>query len=677
MVLVDGGLMANIAVENAMEFKPDIIIAVNTTSPILNANELDTPWNLADQEVSVMMERFNQSSISKADIVIEPDLRERKNNDFTGVDKLIEKGRQAAFEAMQPIKDLIKRKTDTLVNKCLARYTGTDGKKTVLNYNGTPHADSLLAWSGTGGTQLKKPVESFTDFALGNEFEKINLNIRETDSTRFVNMTADEFPVLNQVIINDNKDSVARSASDRLNSNFGGQRLKPGTYKDIIDMLLRCYNSAGFSHNEISGARFDKPTGRLSLHINTYKIGRINLKGNESTSDFLILRELKFSQGQPVNTKKILDGWSNLLSTDLFNDVDIQLNTIPEDTAVDIDIRLKEKGTQRISLGARVDDERHAQLGIDLIQENLFNFGTRVNARYTTGIRNESYMINIGNQRIMQTLVSFSLNGYYSWRNVYKYKQSANQPRDGYENVRDGETREQRYGFKALLGTQIEKKGLVSAELRYEKQRYYNLEPDVIKPPFYTINTLKIETLFDTEDRNDFPESGRVLDLALETSLFNVKDRVSFSKATVYYRSNLSIGRSTIRPSVFFGFADATLPIPEFFSLGGQDVFFGMRQDEMRGRQMALTSLEYRLRSPFSIFFDTYFSLRYDLGSVWEMPDQIVIRNLKHGVGASVSLDTPVGPATFSLGRAFYLLKNPAGAAWGPVMAYFSIGMNF
>ena len=101
------------------------------------------------------------------------------------------------------------------------------------------------------------------------------------------------------------------------------------------------------------------------------------------------------------------------------------------------------------------------------------------------------------------------------------------------------------------------------------------------------------------------------------------------------------------------GFADKTLPLSQQYSIGGLNSFFGMRDDEYRGRQILFTSLEYRYKIPYIKFFDTYFLLRYDLGSTWKVQDQIRFKDLKHGLGATLSFNTPVGPADFSVGKKF------------------------
>ena len=133
------------------------------------------------------------------------------------------------------------------------------------------------------------------------------------------------------------------------------------------------------------------------------------------------------------------------------------------------------------------------------------------------------------------------------------------------------------------------------------------------------------------------------------------------------------------------GFADKTLPISEQYSLGGQDMFFGLRKDGLRGRQIFLTSLEYRYKLPFEIFFDTYFSVRYDLGSIWGEQEEIRFRDLKHGIGTSLheepqvpNYGPPIGPARFSVGKSFLFEKSAGNPiVWGDTVFYFSIGYYY
>ena len=89
--------------------------------------------------------------------------------------------------------------------------------------------------------------------------------------------------------------------------------------------------------------------------------------------------------------------------------------------------------------------------------------------------------------------------------------------------------------------------------------------------------------------------------------------------------------------------------------------------------------MEYRYKLPIQIYVDTYLKLRYDLGSSWNKQEQIKFENLKHGVGFSIALDTPVGPAEFSVGRSLYLKDTSPERiiSRGPFMFYFIIGYYY
>ena len=104
-----------------------------------------------------------------------------------------------------------------------------------------------------------------------------------------------------------------------------------------------------------------------------------------------------------------------------------------------------------------------------------------------------------------------------------------------------------------------------------------------------------------------------------------------------------------------------------------------MRDDECRGRQVFLSSFGYRYKLPVKIFFTTYLKFRYDLGAVWEFPNQIRFKDLRHGIGATISFDTPIGPVDFSVGRSFKFERSLPNKpiSWGDVLFYFSIGYYF
>lgn len=602
MVLIDGGLMANIPVEQAEEFDADIIIAVNTTSDLKSEEELNNFWNIMDQSISLLMKKHADVDLSKADIVIKPKLYGHEFTDFTNLDSVVALGEKAAINYIPQIKEMILEKM-----KKYKPVASNTQKITKINFlkSGRRCSDSL--------------IKLFDEKYLGTSINYRNISQLKEDILRHCRQNV----------------SITGIKQFHVNENYG-----------IIDV-------------ELSEGR----------------ICNIEIIGNDNLSDFMILREMEFEKCEIANTDKIIKSWENLISSGLYSDVEISLREKENDSSLTLVIRVKEYGSQIISLGARIDNERLAQGGIDLIKENLFDIGGRGTLRIAGGSRNQHASLTIENQRIFSTMLTSSYSVYYSSKDIYKYEEVLDLPLNERENIRVGEFHEKRFGFKAYLGRQLERKGRIYGQYRYERQRYYDTAGGEI-PPYTTVSTLKLGTIFDSEDKNDFPTEGMLLDMSLETSLLDLTDQSVFSKITFSFSANESwgSGKHTLRPKLFFGFADVGLPEAEFYSLGGEDNFYGLREDEARGRQIAVMSLEYRYKSPIDILFDTYMSFRYDLGSSWQEFEQIKFSGLRHGLGLNLGLDTPVGPANFGIGQSFRFLKKSQVFQWNPLYAYFSIG---
>ncbi|HEX9739714.1 MAG TPA: patatin-like phospholipase family protein, partial [Ignavibacteriaceae bacterium] len=107
LILVDGGLVANIPVKIARELGADIIIAVNTTGELYSKGELELPWNIADQVISIPMKLLNENQMSQADVVIFPDIKERSATNFNNLYSVITSGYFSASALREEIQHKI------------------------------------------------------------------------------------------------------------------------------------------------------------------------------------------------------------------------------------------------------------------------------------------------------------------------------------------------------------------------------------------------------------------------------------------------------------------------------------------------------------------------------------------------------------------------------------------
>jgi NTE family protein len=107
MLLVDGGLADNLPTDIARSLGADIVIAVDSTSPLLKKDEIRTFIDVVDQSLSLQMERSVKENRKLADIVLQPDLENLTNNDYDKIPAIIEKGEKEADRRLDQIKALL------------------------------------------------------------------------------------------------------------------------------------------------------------------------------------------------------------------------------------------------------------------------------------------------------------------------------------------------------------------------------------------------------------------------------------------------------------------------------------------------------------------------------------------------------------------------------------------
>ena len=96
------------------------------------------------------------------------------------------------------------------------------------------------------------------------------------------------------------------------------------------------------------------------------------------------------------------------------------------------------------------------------------------------------------------------------------------------------------------------------------------------------------------------------------------------------------------------------MPIYEEFLAGGPRSFVGFERDELRGDNIAILGLAYRLRLfdlPIPLGKGVYGKAMYNVGNVWGSYSDIADDpNLRHGGGLGLALDTVIGPFEIDVG---------------------------
>ncbi len=93
--LVDGGVVANVAVDVARQNGADIVVAVNITQGVVDYNVTDVV-SIILQSVNIMMAKMAEDELARADVVITPAISDVGTMDFTQKKRCMQEGITAA-----------------------------------------------------------------------------------------------------------------------------------------------------------------------------------------------------------------------------------------------------------------------------------------------------------------------------------------------------------------------------------------------------------------------------------------------------------------------------------------------------------------------------------------------------------------------------------------------------
>ncbi len=673
LVLVDGGLVANIPVKIASSIGSNYIIAVNTTSSLHPEDELTVPWVVADQIISIPMRLLNEAQLNNANIIIHPNLAEREAADFSNIDSLI----QIGYESTLPFINKIKSSIDSSINNNLKEKEFYVHNVMIDDNVSRLEKPFIKKYSQKDSVSSYTILRDIYSLYKKGTYKSIKVEIKDFGNYSNLKFVTEQNPKIKYIKTKGisllSKNTVDSLLLPLINTPYNGDNILSTLIK-IIDI----YRNLGYSLAEVEDVKFNEETGELFLSFDEGIISEIVIEGNYYTSRSIITREFPLHAGDYFLYKNVEKGLIDLRSTNLFDDVVLTVKNRGNKNI--LYLKVLERVSSLLRFGFSVDNENKAQISFDLRDENLFGSGTEMGLLLFGGARNRAYILEHKSNRVFNTYLTYKLNAYYQFNDVYSYNDNISTDDMHFIRNTSGEYRQIYYGASLAIGTQVERFGNVIIKGKYEYNQLKNKADAPITPDKFKVVSLKASSTIDTQDKYPYPEKGIYFTASYETAQKTLGSDVGFIKLGFNYKNYFTLDkRHTFSPRLMMGIGDKTLPLTQQYSLGGQNSFFGMRDDEFRGRQIFLASFEYRYKLPVNIFFDTYFKLRYDLGSTWNLQEQLRFKDLRHGIGATLSFNTPIGPAEFSVGRSFLFVKNLPGnpVSLGEVMFYFSIGYYY
>lgn len=658
MLLVDGGLLNNLPVDVVRQHV-DVVIAVDATSKLRQKNQINSPWEIADQLTTIMQRDEDEAQRRRADVVIALEAPERISSDYSQIDSLIALGYQKTMRQMPDIQKLVQNQSAvgtppeqsfplhfiTIDNgkEKIERVTLSGGATGMLPLAAFPvppvdmHTDNKNAGDDHETMMSAGDIQKWVDavYATG-QFREVRAEWRADSLLLFVR----ENPRLSQVRFVGNTVYADSTLLASMHSPLGEAINHQRSADDLVAIIER-YRSDGYALAEIREVNFDTTTGVLQIHLDEGHIGAIEVEGLARTRRIVVLREFPQKTGDIFNSTISSRGIRNIHSTGLFDQV--TLNIKRGATGALVKIKVQEKPFTVLRLGSRYDTERDVRGFIEIGDENAFGTGSKIFAYQEIGTRDRLTRLTLRNDRLFKTYISFSANLYRQVRDNFYYS--------NLKSNAAGEYRDERLGLNVAIGQQIGRFGAMALELRSEEVNLKSLSGGGYQTGNSTLNTLVFRPSVDTRDRLPFPRRGRFIQSAFEYVNAELGVKNWFPRFSLKMETFHSRGPHTFHPKIYFGTSDQTTPFSELFRLGGPDEVYGLREQEFIGPHFAIGSFEYRYNLRRKPLPSLYLSWRYDLNGLWIDKRNANYHEFRHAVGASLALDTPLGPISLAYGR--------------------------
>jgi len=416
------------------------------------------------------------------------------------------------------------------------------------------------------------------------------------------------------------------------------------------------------------------------------RIGTVVVQGNIDTRDRVIMRELPFVAGQPMDPEVLLTGQSKVYQLGLFRSVSVRPFPAAGESVRDVGVQVVERAPGKLEWGAGFNTRDGFGAFAEIGYDNLGGMARRVSARAAAtldpaNINDSQYLGTLGfrEPRLAESLWQLQTNliGERSTRSVDQFSLT----RGSLVTSVDRELRPRTRG---------------GVELQIERSFVFDVEPDAQLTQYdegllWTVAP-SVFVVYDGRDDRFNPQRG-VVDSARVRYAIPEVSTVNFVKVTVQHSQYVSLGSGVVLLGAArggWGLAfngGGQLPIRERFFLGGRTTVRGFSENDIGptgadkdpiGGDLAL-NLNLELRFPIAWGFGG--AVFVDGGGVYLQdadPDvceescAISLKNFRRSAGIGLRYQTPIGPVSLDYG---VKLDRRVGESFGEI--HFSIGNIF
>lgn len=628
--LMDGGIVNPVPVASCREMGAGFVIAVNTVSPLLPVEQINGPIDIANQITTIMSQDALKRQLAQADYVAKPPLEGVEAYNFKMQDSLVSLGYQYGKKIVADIEKELRASIEENASR-LESIEVADGSSELKEIKarfplkrGEPVTagilrKALLFCDREGKFQTLRAVTTRRGDAVSIRLEGRLNHTYDKIRYRFVGNISVPDKILREFF-------PARKAAV----------LSMAAIKSAADSIVSLYHKSGSDLAHLRSIEYNHEAKQITVTFDEGRLQQIGIRGSKRTRDWIIKANFPLAAGDPFDIKKAEKGLSNIFGTGFFERVSFDLEPIEEGAYLTIIV--KEKKFSQIRIGGHWDDEYQSEMFVELLDDNIFGAGIQalMHARFSS--RKNQYIFSLKADRLSRTLLTARTAVYFS-----RLRRRLFDPEGG----PDGYRVEDRLGWSILVGQQIARLGAIQFEYRLEEIETLMTETDEVEDQ--VLSVFAIKSRVDTFDKYPYPHKGHRQSLNVEFSgkwLGGTYDE--YTKLHGFIEQYWPIGNYlNFHPRISAGLSTANLPAIEKYFIGGFYDFSGYRTEQLGGDKFFVISTQLRAKLPYRI----YLLANFDWGNVFDEYEEIKMRDFRRGYGASLSIDTPLGPFDFGFGR--------------------------
>ena len=394
-------------------------------------------------------------------------------------------------------------------------------------------------------------------------------------------------------------------------------------------------------------------------------VRQINIVGNTHTRDEVIRREVRQMEASWYDGTKISRSKTRVDRLGYFEDVTVETPPVPGATdQVDLNVKLKEKPTGSVTVGAGFASSEGLILSGSVQQDNIFGSGKSVAVQVNTSKSNSVLSLSYTNPY-------YTIDGVSRGFDVYQRKTDTSKMSSlaayGVSSIGGG----------VRYGVPFSEEDGISFGLSVDSSK---IDLTAVSPLIYRnyvaangsdFSSIRATAGFgqDSVDSRIYPTKGRIQRIGLETTVPGGTSTLKYARANYQYQWFAPLSRSFTlmlngEASLAAGYGGKEMPFWLNYYAGGIGSVRGFENgtlgpyDAATGEYLGGTR---RLIGNAEVLFpmpgmgtdkSVRLSAFLDGGQVWGKNQSVALGDLRFSTGVAFSWSSPMGPLKFSLARA-------------------------